>query len=86
MKIEESVPDKGMEEIDRIAGLAQCREGSVGEAFETKGGLVESKTDEDAGGGEDHPGDAGGNIYGGGVKEQKGEAGGETQGADHRGD
>ena len=70
VEVEKSVPDKRMNEIDRIADLTQCREQPVRKAFETKGGLIESKADEDGGDGEDDPGYAGGNIDDSRVKQQ----------------
>jgi hypothetical protein len=75
-EVQECIPDKGMDEIDRIAGLAEPGEDPVGKAFETKGGLIEGKTDEDADGGEDNPGHPGDNICRCRVKEQECQAGG----------
>lgn len=62
MKAEEGVPNNGRDEIDRIADFAQRSEYSVGKAFKAKGGLIESKTDEDTCSGEDDPGHACGDI------------------------
>ena len=63
MEVEEGVPDKGRDEIDGITDLAECSKESVRKAFKAKGGLIESKTDEDAGDGEDNPGHTGDNIH-----------------------
>ena len=63
MEVEEGVPDKGSDEVDRVADLTQHGEGPIGKAFKAKGGLIESKTDEDAGDGEDNPGYTGDNIH-----------------------
>ena len=62
MEVEEGVPDKGRDEIDGITDLAECSKESVRKAFKAKGGLIESKTDEDACSGEDDPGHACGDI------------------------
>ena len=85
MQVEEGVPDQGRDEIDGITDLTQCGENSVGKAFKAKGGLIESKTDEDGGEGEDNPGYAGDNIHCCGIKEQECKAGDQAQGADDRG-
>ena len=62
MEVEEGVPNKGGGEIDGVADLAQHGKDPVRKTFKAKGGLIESKTDEDAGGGKDHPGHACGDI------------------------
>ena len=82
MEVEEGVPDKGSDEVDRVADLTQHGKGPVGKAFKAKGGLIESKTDEDGGGGEDNPGYAGDNIHCCGVKEQEHQAYDQAQGTD----
>ena len=85
IEIEEGVPDKGRDEIDGITDFTQLGKESVGKAFKAKGGLIESKTDEDGGDGKDYSGHAGDNIYRCGVKEQECQAGGQAQGTDDRG-
>jgi hypothetical protein len=56
MKAMEGVPNKGSDEIDGVADLAQRGKDPVKKTFKAKGGLIESKTDEDAGDGEYDPG------------------------------
>ena len=75
VEIEEGVPDDGMEELNRIACHPHCCKDPVRKTFKTKGGFIESKTDENAGGGEDDPGYAGDNVDRGGVKEQERQTG-----------
>lgn len=86
MEMKERVPDDGMDEINRVARHTQCGEDPVRKTFKTKGGLIESKTDEDGGDGEDHPWYAGDNIDRGGIKEQKCQTGSQKERADYRGD
>jgi len=85
VQVEEGVPDKGGDEIDGIADLTQRGEELIGKAFKTKGGLIESKTDEDGGDSEDNPGHTGDNIDRCGVEEQERQAYDQAQGADDRG-
>ena len=84
MEVEEGVPDKGSDEVDRVADLTQHGKGPVGKAFKAKGGLIESKTDEDSGGGEDDPGYACGDIGRCGVKGKEYQAYDQAQRTDDR--
>ena len=84
IEIEEGVPDKGCDEIDGITDLTHLGKDFVGKAFEAEGGLIESKTNEDGCGCEDHPGDACGDIGRCGVEEKERQAYDQAQGADHR--